>query len=37
MWRQCQHVDVSGRNKMVQGEVECLISEVKDSSAYFFF
>lgn len=22
---------------MVQGAVECLISEVKDSSAYFFF
>lgn len=37
MQRQCQHVDVSGRNKTVQGEVECLISEVKDSSAYFFF
>lgn len=38
MRRQRQHVDVSGRKKMVQGEAaESVIPKLKDSSVYFFF
>lgn len=38
MQRQWQHVDVSGKKKMLLGgEAEFVISKLKDSSDYFFF